>query len=333
MIHLLFTGGTISMQRDARAGGNIPTHGGAALVALAPELPAVAPFRVEDWGRLPAAHMGLDKLWELRCRIAALQAGPDAPQGIVITHGTDTLEETAYLLGRTLDPAIPVVLTGAMRTADQPGWDGPRNLTDAARVAADPASGGRGTMVVFAGQVFDGRAVMKVETTALEAFGAPFGGPIGRVVEGRVMYLAHGAPPVDRDAAGAGPARPLRRIVEGGGIRARVALIPMLVGDQGELLDLARPTHDGVVLAAFGSGNLPPGALPAIRRWVAEGKPVVLGTRCPRGEVTPAYAFEGGGATVVRAGAIPAGPRTLSQARLELALSLSAGVPYGAPLA
>jgi L-asparaginase len=94
------------------------------------------------------------------------------------------------------------------------------------------------------------------------------------------------------------------------------------------MLDLARPEHDGVVIEAFGSGNLPPGAVPAIRRWLDEGKPVVLSSRCPFGEVTPSYAFEGGGARLVSIGVIPAGPRTSSQARMELAIALSAGVPY-----
>jgi L-asparaginase len=246
--------------------------------------------------------------------VAAVQGG-GAARGIVVTHGTDTLEETAYLLGRTLDPAVPVVLTGAMRTSSEAGWDGPRNLTDAARVAADPASRGRGAMVVFAGKIFDGRTVAKVQATALDAFAAPHGAPIGEVAEGRVTFHA-----------AAGPRTPLAPA----GLSARVALVPLTLGDDGAVLDLLRPTHDGVVLGAFGSGNLPPGALPAIERWIGEGKPVVLGSRCLFGEVSPAYAFPGGGATVVRLGAVPAGPRTLAQARLELALALAAGVPYGA---
>jgi L-asparaginase len=103
----------------------------------------------------------------------------------------------------------------------------------------------------------------------------------------------------------------------------------MVVGDDGRLLDLARPHHDGLVLEAFGSGNAPPGVVPAMARWIDEGKPVVLASRCPLGEVTPIYAFEGGGAGLVARGAMPAGPRTPSQARIELALSLSAGVRYG----
>lgn len=314
MIHLLFTGGTISMQRDARAGGNVPAHGGAALVALAPGLAGVSPFRIEDWGRYPACHMGHDLLWALRCRVEAV-IREEAPAGVVVTHGTDTLEETAYLLGRTLDPSVPVVLTGAMRTSSDPGWDGPRNLTDAARVAADAGSRGRGAMVAFAGAVYDGCEVAKVQATALEAFAAPHTGAIGTVAGEAVHFTA---PPRGR--------RPLRPE----GLGARVALIPMTIGDDGTLLDLARPGHDGVVLAAFGSGNLPPGAVPAIERWLGAGKPVILASRCLYGEVTPAYAFPGGGAALVRAGVVPAGPRTPAQARMELTIALSAGRPYGA---
>ncbi len=319
MIHLLFTGGTISMTRDERAGGNVPTHGGAALVGFAPGLAEIAPYRIDDWGRYPACHMGPAKLWELRNRVQAAASGElgERPTGIVITHGTDTIEETAYLLARTLDPEVPVAITGAMRTSNDEGWDGPRNLTDAARVAADPASRGRGTMVVFAGKVLAGWQATKIEATALEAFGAPHGEPVGEVIDGRVDYRV--AP---HSSAAPQPINPP-------GLTARVAQIPMVVGDLGELLDLARKSHDGVVVEAFGSGNLPPGAVPAIRRWLAEGKPVVLATRCPRGEVTPVYAFPGGGATLVRDGVIPAGPRTPSQARMELLISLSAGVGYG----
>jgi L-asparaginase len=315
VIHLVFTGGTISMQRDERAGGNIPTHGGEALVGFAPELKSVAPFRIDDWGRYPACHMGYDKLWELRNHVARIMREERAT-GVVITHGTDTIEETAYILARTLDPEVPVAITGAMLTAGDSGWDGPRNLTDAARVAASPESRGRGTMVVFAGQIFAGHQATKVHATGLEAFAAPHAGPIGSVAEGRVEY-----------GSGAGHARPVP--LHPAALTARVALIPVVIGDQGELLDLARPTHDGVVIVAYGSGNLPPGALPAIRRWIGEGKPVVLASRCLHGQVTPVYAFPGGGATVVREGAIPAGPRTASQARMELTICLSAGVQYG----
>ena len=314
MIHLLFTGGTISMQRDPAAGGNVPAHGGEALVAFAPELDAVAPYRIENWAKLPACHLGPDKLWALRERVGEI-AGSGEVSGIVVTHGTDTLEETAYLLARTLSPAVPVAITGAMRTSSDDGWDGPRNLLDAARVAATAASAGRGAMVVFHGEIFAGETAVKTHATDVAAFSAPHARPLGRVRDGQVAYEAT---PARRPA----PIRP-------DGLGARVALVSLVVGDDGTMLDLARPEHDGVVVVAFGSGNMPPGAVPALRRWLDEGKTVVLASRCPWGEVGPLYAFEGGGARIMALGAIPAGPRTPSQARMELVLALSAGVAYG----
>jgi L-asparaginase len=314
-VHLLFTGGTISMQRDPAAGGNVPVHGGEALVALAPGLERVAPLRVENWAKLPACHLGPDQLWALRQRVCEI-AESGAVRGIVVTHGTDTIEETAYLLARTLPGDVPVAVTGAMRTSSDDGWDGPRNLLDAARVAASPASAGRGAVVVFDGRIFAGDTAAKTHTTDLAAFSAPHAAPLGRVTNGRVRY------------AGA-PAERAPALQPADGLAARVAVVSLVVGDDGTMLDLARPEHDGVVVVAFGSGNMPPGAVPAVRRWLDDGKPVVLATRCLYGEVTPLYAFDGGGARTVALGAIPAGPRTPSQARMELVLALSAGIAYG----
>src|SRR5690348_18149926 len=136
------------MQRDPAAGGNVPSHGGEALVAFAPGLEAVAPYRIENWAKVPAAHLGPDRLWALRERVREIIESGEV-RGIVITHGTDTIEETAYLLARTLPPDVPVAITGAMRTSSDDGWDGPRNLVDAASVAASPESMGRGAMVVL----------------------------------------------------------------------------------------------------------------------------------------------------------------------------------------
>jgi L-asparaginase len=313
-IHLLFTGGTISMQRDPAAGGNIPSHGGEALVGFAPGLEAISPYRIENWAKVPACHLGPDRLWALRERVREIAEGGEV-RGIVITHGTDTIEETAYLLARTLPPDLPIAITGAMRTSSDEGWDGPRNLLDAASVAASPASAGQGAMVVFHGQIFSGETAVKTHATDLAAFSSPHARPIGRVEAGQVTY---GVPP----RRGAAPLQPT-------GLGVRVALVSLVVGDDGTLLDLARPEFDGVVVEAFGSGNMPPGAVPAVRRWLEDGKPVVLASRCARGEVTPVYAFEGGGARTIAMGAIPAGPRTPSQARMELVLALSAGVAYG----
>lgn len=324
MIHLLFTGGTISMQHDPAAGGNVPAHGGEALVAFAAGLDRISPYRIDNWAKLPACHLGLDRLWALRERVRQIAESGEV-RGIVIAHGTDTLEETAYLLDRTLDRKMPVAITGAMRTSSDDGWDGPRNLLDAAAVAASDQSAGRGVMVVFNGRIFAGRGAVKTHASDLDAFEAPHGGVLGRVEQECVIYEAGkrgGSPLGGWEAGKSAPLDPPR-------LWARVALAPMVVGDDGGMLDLARPSHDGVVVVAFGSGNVPPGAVPAIARWIEEGKPVVLGTRCPRGVVSPLYAFDGGGARLVAMGAIPAGPRALSQARMELIIAVSGGTAYG----
>jgi L-asparaginase len=316
MIHLLFTGGTISMRRDPAAGGNVPTHGGEALVEFSEGLDAISPYRIENWAMVPACHLGPDRLWALRERVREV-ADSGEVRGIVITHGTDTIEETAYLLDRTLDPSVPVAITGAMHTSSDRDWDGPGNLLAAAVVAASPTSAGRGVMVVFNRKVFAGRTVVKFHATDPDAFAAPYAAPIGRVADGGVVY--------DAGQRGSGAARrPNPR-----GLSAKVALVPMMIGDDGGMLDLARAGHDGVVVIAFGSGNVPPGAVPAIGRWIAEKKPVVIATRCPTGEVTPLYAFEGGGSRLVAMGAIPAGPRSPAHARMELMIALSAGAPFG----
>ena len=316
MIHLLFTGGTISMRRDDVAGGNVPAHGGEALVDFTQGLASISPYRIENWAMLPACHLGPDRLWALRERVRQIAESGEVT-GIVIAHGTDTLEETAYLLDRTLPRQVPVAITGAMRTSSDEAWDGPRNLLDAAAVAAAPESRGWGVMVVFYGKVLAGRSAVKTDTADLDAFEAPYSLPLGRVRQGSVEYLA-----------GQNVAGQLTQL-HPSALSARIALVPMVVGDDGRMVDLARADHDGLVVVAFGSGNVPPGAVAAIGRWIAEGKPVVLASRCSKGVVSPIYAFDGGGARLMAMGVIPAGPRAVSQARMELMISVSAGTAYG----
>lgn len=302
------------MQRSSAAGGNIPALDAEQLVSAIGGLEDRASLRVEDWERLPGVHRGPVELWALRNRVAQLVSAGEGLTGVVITHGTDTLEETAYLLARTLLPAVPVVVTGAMRTLSDPGWDGPGNLRAALAVAAAPASRNRGTMVVFAGRILDGRFAAKVNTFALDAFGSPHAPELGTASD-QVRYARDSAP---------------HRILPARDLAPRVAIVPLVLGDDGALIDSARAQCDGLVIEAFGRGNIPPGALPALARWLEDGKPVVLSSRCAAGEVGGEYAFSGGGGELLRMGVLPAGPRTPALARLELVLALSAGVPYGA---
>jgi L-asparaginase len=315
MIHLLATGGTIAMQHSDEAGGNVPALGAAALLELAGDVAGGTPVEVEDWERMPGVHRGPAELWALRSRVAGLVKGPNPPTGVVITHGTDTLEETSYLLARTIDSPVPIVVTGAMRTSSDADWDGPRNLRDAIRVASDPAARGIGTVVVFAGRILSGSAAVKLDAFALAAFDSPHAPRLGQV-DGDAVRLP-------------GPLRENGKVLRVTHLTPRVGIIPLVLGDDGRLLELARSRLDGVVLEGFGRGNVPPGVLPAVRLWLADGKPVVLASRCPFGEVGGEYAFEGGGAHLFGLGVIPAGPRTASLARMELTLCLAAQVPYG----
>lgn len=310
---LLTTGGTIAMRYDAAAKGNLPALTGRELLESLGPLPSTVPLRLEEWERVPAVHRDPAGMWALRTRIAQLAADPDVG-GIVVTHGTDTMAEMAYLIRRTVDAETPIVLTGAMRSASAEGSDGARNLRGAVRVAEAAASRGRGALVAMAGEIFDGAEVVKGHTESLDAFQAPHGQVMGTVTEADVVFHRRPWP------GGTIPAR---------GCDSPVALVVMNPGDDGTFLDLVRPRSSGLVVAGFGRGNLPPGALPALTRWLAEGKPVVLSSQCPRGTVGPDYAFEGGGRQLLALGVIPAGPRTATQARLELALCLSADVPYG----
>ena len=313
MLHFLFTGGTISMRHDPVAGGNVPTLDGAALLASVPELGRAGPLTTEDWERLPAVHRTPALMWALRGRIAELAAQPNLT-GVVVPHGTDTLAEMAYLVGRTVAPRCPVVLTGAMRTSSQDKWDGPRNLADAAAVAADPGAVGRGAVVVFAGRILDGLHAAKMHASAPDAFASPHGPQLGTVDAGVVTW--------DVPAGNRPPTVTVDRF------DARVLTFVPELGDDGTLLDLARDRFDGVVILGYGRGNVPPGALPALERWVAAGKPVVLASRQPLGETGADYAFLGGGASLVQRGVRLAGPRTPGQARLELMLALSGGWDY-----
>ena len=134
MIAMVFTGGTISMRVDAVAGGAVPALDARDILSSARGIHDVAELRVEDWGRFPGPHMDVERMWALRARLIELVA-EDGVDGIVVTHGTDTIEETAYLIARSVHTSKPIVFTGAMRNLSELGWDGPSNLVDAVRVA------------------------------------------------------------------------------------------------------------------------------------------------------------------------------------------------------
>ncbi len=187
MIVIVFTGGTISMRQDPSVGGAVPTLRGKDILELAPGIDQIAALEIDDWGAYPGPHMNVERMWALRNRILVHVARPEVT-GIVVTHGTDALEESAYIVARSISTTKPVVFTGAMRTSSDLGWDGPAILARAVRVAAEPDARGRGVMVVMADRVFAALDVTKTHTATLDAFDSPGLGPLGVIDDGVVIF-------------------------------------------------------------------------------------------------------------------------------------------------
>ena len=187
MIVILFTGGTISMRNDpGGAGGAQPGLTPTEIMAATRGIRAITAVETEEWGQFPGPHMTVERMWALRNRIVEHLARPEVT-GVVITHGTDTLEESAYLVARSTSSEKPIVFTGAMRTVSDLGWDGPANLFEAVQVAASPETRGFGVMVVIGGQIFAALDTTKTNTHLLDAFESPGLGPLGVLDEGELI--------------------------------------------------------------------------------------------------------------------------------------------------
>jgi L-asparaginase len=306
VVHVLFTGGTISMRRDPVTGAALPALSGREIVARVPGLRREARLRLEDLARLPGPHVTPAWMWRLKRRVDRVVDDPSV-DGLVITHGTDTLEETAYLLDLTVASPKPVVLCGAMRTFSDPGWDGPANLTAAVRTAAHPDAGGRGALVVVGEEIHAASRVRKWHTQRLDAFRSGLG-PVGALDRGRVRFHA---PPTR------GPVLRPRRLV------TAVDLHVLAAGSDAALLraSLARGAR-GLVLEGTGAGNVPPAVLPGIRAALRAGVPVLLASRCAEGRVAALYGFEGGGQRLAAMGVILGGDLGGPKARIKLMVAL-----------
>jgi L-asparaginase len=271
---------------------------------------AVVPI---DRGLTPASHFTWDDLLSIAGTVREA-LDDDAIDGVVVVQGTDTIEETAFAWDLVLDSPKPVVVTGAMRASHEEAYDGPANLRRAVAVAAAPAARGLGVVVSLAGTIEAADDVTKMHTTAFTTFQSPNGGSLGQVGEGTGVELGRAR----------GARRRLAPVPEWG---ARVESIQAGIGSDGALLDAAVAAGaQGIVVAATGAGNTAAPLLAAAERAMRAAIPVVLASRCPAGAVTTAYAFPGGGATWVRAGAIPAGTLCAIKARVALALGLGSGL-------
>jgi L-asparaginase len=236
-------------------------------------------------------------MWRLRGHVASILDDP-AVDGVVVAHGTDTLEETAFLLDLTLDSPKPVVFCGAMRTVSEPGWDGPANIMSAVRTAVHPESSGRGVLIAVGEEIHAAAEASTWHTQSLHAFRSA----------GHIVYHR---PPFRTQTS------PARRLV------TAVDLHMMAAGVDGGLLQasIARGAR-GLVLAGTGCGNVPPSILPGLEAALAARIPVVLTSRCPEGRVTPAYGYEGGGQKLREMGVLFASELLGQKARIKLMVAL-----------
>jgi L-asparaginase len=310
-VDIVTTGGTIASRIDPATGAAVPVVRAADLLSLVPQLGEIADLRTTEFCLESSWNVTPSMAAELARRIAALQAEPDTA-GVVVTHGTDTMEETAFALDLLLTAEPPVALTGAMRNASLPGADGPRNLLGAVRVAAHPQARGLGTLVVMNDEVHAARHVTKTDSSALDAFQSPAAGPIGRIDSLGLAVRWRPRRP---------PALPL------GAPEARVHLLECAAGaDPLPLRAVVAAGARGVVIAGSGAGNVHRDWETPIREAVGSGVPVVLVTRCGTGRVLPEYGAPGGGRRLHDMGVVPGGELSGRKARIALMLALGAGL-------
>ena len=270
------TGGTIASTGNyyGDRGGEVNKISAEQLAAAAPGIEKVATLSTEQFSNVASGAIGPKQWIELARRINAAFRERSSLAGVVVTHGTDTMEETAYFLDLTVAGDRPVVVTGAMRPADAIGADGPANLFNAVRAAAAPASRGRGAMVLMDDRLFAAREVTKTNTTRVETFQAPEHGPLAIVDHDTIFY--NRARPTRR------PAFDISKVTE----MPRVDIIYSYGGADSVLIDAAVAAGaKGIVVAGVGAGGLASGQGPALRRAAERGVLVVIGSRTGSGRV------------------------------------------------
>jgi L-asparaginase len=310
---IITTGGTIASLPDPETGAKRPAVSGEELVASVPGLDQVADLRVEEvasessWNLTPAHMLAVAR------RAGEALAGPGV-DGVVVTHGTDTLEETAFLTDLLLRSDRPVVFVGAMRTSDELSADGPRNLLNAVRVAAAPEARGAGAVVAMADEIHAARWVRKLDSGLVIGFRSP-----GRGALGRVTPTSLELPWLPPRGYTTGPLAELSH---------EVALVSSYPGMEAGVIQAALEATGaaGLVLEGSGSGNVPGSAVGGIQAALERGLPVVVATRVPGGATVSGYGSPGGGAALRELGAVAAGPLSAGKARLLLMALLAGGL-------
>jgi L-asparaginase len=313
---LVATGGTIAMKIDPVKKAPVPATSGEDLVATVPEIAKVARIEVQNLSNVPSDYMDPERWVGLTRAVKDALARAEVA-GVIVSHGTDTLEETGWFLDLAVDTPKPIVLIGAQRNASEPDFDGPRNLLNAARICVSPDARGKGAMIALNGQINAARDVTKGHTSSVETFRSGDFGFLGYADSDRVLFYRtplrrQHVPLVDKKDAQGKPV-PL----------PRVDVVAMYGGADGALLRAAVAAGArGVVVQALGWGNMNVPMYEAVAETIKKGIPVVIGTRVPTGRVLPVYGFQGGGKTTKDLGAIFADDLSPQKARILLMLAL-----------
>ena len=303
-ILVLHTGGTISMQADQN--GAVESSPINPMTQVTSPLENIEVVSV-DFLNLPSPHIQIDHMMMIYKKIREEASHFD---GFVITHGTDTLEETAYFLDTMSIPQKPIVMTGAMRSSNELGSDGIYNYRTALRVAADEKSADKGVLVVMNDEIHAAKYVTKTHTTNVSTFQTPTHGPLGLVTKREILFFKAADKRVRFDLQA---------------INGVVPIIKSYADMDTVLLDaLVEAPISGLVIEALGAGNLPPASISAIKKLINKQLPIVLVSRCFNGIAEPVYAYDGGGIQLEELGVLFVKELNSQKARIKLLIAVNA---------
>lgn len=304
-ILVLHTGGTISMHADKK--GQVTPGLENPMTQVSNPLDNVEITSL-DFFNIPSPHVTFSHMLQL---YQTIRENKDSYDGFVITHGTDTLEETAYFLDTMAIPQKPIVLTGAMRSSNELGSDGIYNYLSALRVAADDKAADKGVLLVMNDEIHAAKFVTKTHTTNLATFQTPTHGPLGLITKREILYFNKTEARVHFHLES---------------IQGQVPIIKAYADMDGILLDaLGAHNITGLVIEALGAGNLPPSILPNLQH-LAKEVPIVLVSRCFNGIAEPVYAYQGGGIQLEKEGVLFVKELNAQKARIKLLIALNAGL-------
>jgi len=306
-IIIVFTGGTISMTKDEKTGSSVPTMTGEDILKMTPGLDSIASVEFLDFSMIPGPHMTPEKMLELS-QVVTKKLTYEGFDGAVITHGTDSLEETAYLVDLTYNGDKPVVFVGAMKSSDELGWDGPLNLIAAVYTAASNEAYNRGVMVVMNNEVHSASQVTKTNTHTLDTFKSKDFGPIGFI---------------DNDKAFFYYSYTKRQYFGIEKVDSKVDLIKTGCGMDDRILRFCvdSGTH-GIIIEGMGRGNIPPFMVSGVEYAISKNIPVVIVSRCLMGRVFDTYGYKGAGKELTNMGVILGDNLPGQKARIKLMVAL-----------